>query len=402
MCPRTILIAAATSCLILGGCAVEEPTAEPNSTEGHLFVDLQDPLAVSWTSQVLVLGPSTGGQHCDDEFGCYGDHRTLERVEVRSSDPAVLLVEEYEVVSRGEIDVLRIDLEAVGEGEAMLEFRFAVEGDDYPPPEEGEDDDPAQQSLQEESSEQQAGGESDDVEADDDRLTDSFSVEAREVSSVRLARILDGVDPQGPFGQCSATDPGLYLMGHLEEYPIYLRMEKIDDRGNRLRGSGRFPFEIEPEGAVEVEEVDEAQHLVKLTPQQFGAVEISPVESGQSFGAVFARTADISSMQTVLHSLSEHGGRTGEATVMHVEQLYEMEIIPDLMSQLPLCGGSLEARVESMTPAICDIIGAVIGTGNPAVRADHGGQCRLRVTLEGAAGGYGLVEDYTYSVEYAF
>lgn len=371
-------------------CTAEEPRANPNSAEGHLYVDLDDPLAVDWTAEVVVLG--FGGEATE--------HRDLTMEDVFSTDPSVVEVNGFEAVESGEIQAVQLDLEAVGEGEADLEFVFSIEGETAAAEEQEADE---EQALQEEADDADDPENGDDEERADDGsefLTDSFSLEAREVYSVALSRILDDTDPEGAYGQCPSSGVGLYLMSDLDEYIIQLRMEKIDDRGHRLRGSGKMPFEIDPADAVSIEVLDEAKHLVAMSPKQFGSVMLTPKESGQNFEAHFAGPADISSMEVKLHAVSEHGARIGESTVMAVDELYEVEVIPDLLAELPLCGGGLELNVESMTPAICEVVGALTTTGNPAVSGIHGGHCRLQITLGGAAGGHGLVDDYTYSVEY--
>lgn len=378
----------------LTGCVVDEPTTEPNSAQGHLFVDLDKPLAVEWDSEVLLFGPPTGDEHCDDELGCYSDHYDIEMHDVVSSDPSVVEVRNVAVESYGQVEAVRLDLRGVATGETQLEFVFSVDGD-YSP----DDEDDGDESTDGETEDQSENAETEQQEQPQ-RFVDSFPVESRNVSSVRLARPVEDVDPDGDYAQCPRSGPGLYMMRHIDEYAVQLGLEKIDDRGELLRGSGQIPFDIEPEDAVEIEEIEDAPGLVKLTPQQFGHVEMTPTQAGVPFEAHFVHTGAVSTMDTRLYLLTEHGGRQGEASVMIVDEFYEVEVAPSLTVDAPLCGGAMESTVESRTPAICEVAGPAQTTGNPVVIAGHGGQCHLRVTLEGAAGGHGLEEDYRYSVEY--
>ena len=390
---RRIQVVAVTAWLALAGwgCPVEDPAlAQPNSEEGHLFVDLEDPLAVDWETEILVFGPSQGGEHCDGERGCYPDHMTLKEVEVSSSDPEIVEITSVEVEPYGEVQALRISVAARGTGEAYLEFEFSVEGE-YPPPEEDEgDQEEDQQALQEESS------------PEGERLSDRFVLEAREVASVRLVRRVDGVDPAGPFGECPRSEQGVYVMANLEQYSVTVDLEKIDDGGTPLRGSGEIPFEIIPEGAVELEEVDDRGEQIRLIPREFGAVELQPTRAGVPFEVYFARLGDIDEVDVQLYGLTDQGFRAQPSSVMYVDYLYELDVQPRLPVEAPLCGGALEVNVISQTPAICDVVGEMLNNGNPAVAAAHGGHCRFQATLAGAGGGHGLEESFTFPVEYAW
>lgn len=379
---RNIELAVALAAVLLvaagaAGCVEDSDLEEPNSDEGHLFVDLEEALAVDWQSEVLVRGPSTGGEFCDDELGCYPEHETLEMKAVESSDPDVVEVEGFEPDTYGQAEAVRLDLEVVGEGEATLEFRFEVPGADI-----------ADQT-----------GEGDHQEGSE-VLTDSFDVTAREVAAIRLSRMLEHSDPQGPFGQCPERGPGTYLMATLDDYTIPLQLAKLDDQGELLRGSGEFPVDVQPEGAVEVEEFDESNHLVTIRPRQFGQVELIPDGGGSSLEATFASLGDVTEMDVALHQVNEHGQRIGETDTMYAEYPYELEALPRTGADAPLCDGQVQVHVDSLTPAICDVYGELQTTGNPLVVAEHGGECRLRVTMEGAAGGGGLVEDRAFGVEY--
>ena len=418
-----ILIAAA---MVLTSCVRDANIATANSDKGHLFIDLDDPLAVGWESEIVVLGPATGEQHCDNEHGCYSDHLPVEVNEVTSSDPSVVEVVDFKSEDFGEVETIRITLNSLSEGEARIELSFDVDG--YSP---GENTGEAQQSLQddqedaednadedvgedeqedtEENAEEDVGeDEQEDAEdnaeenvgGDSDWLSDSFEVETREVSSVRLSRLLEDVDPAGPFAQCPASDPGTYLVNHLDDFALQLKLEKIDDRGNLLRGTGKFPFDVEPEDAVDVEVVDEARHLVVLRPQTHGLVEMTPTENGVPFEAYFTAAGEVNDMTVALHALTDQGTRGGETSFMVVNYIFELEVGPYLPTDAPLCGGIMESSVQSLTPAICDVVGTVQDSGNPALLSEHGGECVLRITLEGAANGHGLVEDVRVPVHY--
>lgn len=334
----------------------------PNSDKGHLFVELEQALAVDWQAQILVRGP----------MGANG-HLPLKMEEVRSTDTSVVEVEGFEATTEGEQEAIRLDLEILGQGEARLEFEFSVDGE-Y---------------------------EIDGEEAPQE-LTDSFAVEAREVSSVGLSRMLEEVNPQGAYGRCPQSGLGTYLMDHLEEYVVNLYFEKRDAEGNLLRGSGKFPFEITPEGAVELEEVDERRHIVEMRPRAFGSVKVEPTRSGSPLEAHFKRVGDITQMEARLHLLNQEGRRSGEASAMVLDGLYEVEIRPHLPEGGPLCGGAVASEVQSLSPAICDVVGQVVDSGNPAIVANQIGECHLRLTLEGAAGGQGLVEEPFLEVQPAW
>ncbi len=405
----------------VSGCVEDPSVATPNSDRGHLFVDLEAPLAVDWESEIVVLGPATGGQYCSDEHGCYSDHLPVQMDDIVSSDPSVIEVTGFHTESFGEVETIRVQLRAVGAGEARLEFLFDIDGyEPEPPPEdssppeaapqgleveanaeEGADDEQNRDEQNQQEGETLAEEEIDEAESQQaGLLRDSFGIEARDVASVRLSRILDDVDASGPYGQCPLSGPGTYLIDHLEDYAVQLKLEKVDSRGELLRGSGEFPFEIEPEDAVEVEMVDEARHLVSLRPQSHGAVKFTPKRNGVPFEAYFTGLGDVTTMDVAMYLLNEHGTRAGEVTAMVVNYLYELNAGPQLPHDAPLCGGGMDWTVQSLTPAVCDVVGVVQDSGNPALLSEHGGECLLRITLEGATGGQGLVEDYRFPVHY--
>ena len=392
------MILAVGLCTVAGlwGCVESSISGEPNSDRGHLFVELDEALAVDWQSEVLVKGPATGAEHCDNERGCYLDHHPLEMHEVVSSDPEVVEVLEFEDDSYGETDAVRLMLDVVGEGEATLEFRFDAEAiavDEATEGEEAEDGD----------------RESDDGEGDNgadggvsEPIVDSFTVEAREAASLHLERRVGDVDPAGRYGLCPSTGAGTYLLSQVDEMQLEMSFDKLDAGGRRLRGSGAFPVEIEPEDAVEVVDVDEPNHSVTIEPTQFGSVTMSPEGHDQFVEHHFVRAGDLTAMDARLYRLDEQGGRAGATSTMIVDAIYEIEALPGLSDDQPLCGGRVATSVNSMTPAICDEVGVMETTGNPAVAAAHGGVCRLRVSLETGTAGASLVEEHTYDVQYSW
>jgi len=376
------------------GCVESSISGEPNSDQGHLFVELDEALAVDWQSEVFVKGPATGVEHCDDERGCYLDHEPLDMHDVVSSDPEVVEVLDFEDDTYGETDAVRLMLDVIGEGEATLEFRFDAEGiavDD------GESDDG------------ESGGDNDDNGSDDsgerptsEPIVDSFSLEAREVASLNLERRVDDVDAAGMYGLCPSTGAGTYLLSQIDDMQLEMDFEKLDAGGRRLRGSGTFPVDIEPEESIEVVDIDEANHAVTIEPTEFGSVTMTPEEGEQSVEHHFLRAGDLTAMDTSLYRLDEQGGRAGATSTMIVESIYEIEALPGLSDDQPLCGGRVETSVDSMTPAICEEVGVMETTGNPAVAAAHGGVCRLRISLETGAAGASIVEEHTYDVQYSW
>lgn len=380
---RTTAVMVCAVALVAAGC-VEESTEQPNSNEGYLFVDLEHRLAVDWQSRVLVRGPATGGENCDPVLDCYPNHRKLDMKEVTSSDPDVVEVVDFEPDNYGEADAVRLDLDVVGEGEATLEFRFGIEGVD-PGDYDSSDEEDDRTDI-----------------PDDGVFVDSFDVAARQVAGTQLRRRLDEVDPLGPYANCPETDAGIYLMDGLDQYTVQLEFIKFDNEGNPLRGSGDFPVQMDPEDAVEVVSVDEPRHRVEIRPRNFGSVEMTPPGSNNPLEAHFVSLGDVSQMDVVLHQLARDGSRAGTNEVMFVNYLYELEARPKLGADLPLCGGAVPTEVDSLTPAICDQQGVVESTGNPAVAAANGGQCRFQVTLHRGSSAPELVENHSFSVQYNY
>lgn len=387
-------MALAVGFLGLAVACVEPSLAGPNSDEGHLYVDLEQSLAVGWDAEVLIMGPPTGEQHCDDVRGCYPDSEEIEMLDVTSTDPSVVAVEGFEADRYGESQAVRLDLQILEEGEASLEFQFTVDGRQPPADDESDGGESANQT-----SDTDQNGEEEDVDGDGDSgvWSDSFGVEARQVSSVQLSRTVGESDSSGPYSLCPETGPGTYLMNGLDDYDVELHLEKLDEQGNRLRGSGKLPFEIEPEGAVELEISDEVGHPVIMKPNQFGTVTVAPTGAGKAFKASFASLAEVSSLETRVFRLNDEGIRAAEVTGLVVDSVYEVSAKPEIDGDAPLCGGAVETTVESLTPATCEAVGEMADTGNPAITASHGGECQLRIAV-----GDELVEDWVYSVEYGW
>ena len=355
--------------LSLSAC-VETPSAQPNSDFGHLFVDVEEAFAVDWEANILVRGPATGGTVCDD-MQCMPAHRVVDVEEVASVDPEVAEVTGFETVSFGEVQFLSVELDVVGAGEATIELAFTVEGYD---PEDAERD-------------------------DEDRLIDSFGIEAREVASIDLSRVVSS-DDKSPYRSCPATGSGIHLLDDLSSQKTLLRLEKRDDEGELLRGSGNFPFDIEPEEAAAVEDYDEARGLITVEPRQWGDVVLQPHTDGSALQMRYARFSEVISTDTRLYAIDQLGGRMGEVTELVVDYVYEVETRPNLPADQALCQGAGAVRVETLTPAICDVVGWLETTGNPAVVGFYGGECHLEVELFSPGGTSAVVENWAYLVVY--
>ena len=370
------------------GCVEQSSSDLPTSDGGHLYLDLEESLAVDWQAEIRVLGPTAGGEHCDEQRGCYPAHEPVDMEDVTSADSEIVEVVDFEPDTYGETDAIRVDLEVHEEGETELEFSFVAE---------------VEASADDEGDE---GGDSETGETDDlsdelveEVVTDTFGVESREVSSVRLSRSLDDVDPDGPYGHCPERGAGTYLMGSLQDYTVELELAKLDAQGNRLRGLGRFPFEVEPEDAIEVDEEDGANHRVVIRPTQFGSVTLTPEIGGTNFVTHFVDIADLNQLEMTAYQLTDQGTRGGVAQTMYVDHLYEIDAMAPLPDDAPLCGGMIPTELDVLTPAICDQIGITESTGNPVVAAQHGGQCQLRVSGH-ETNARQLVAEQTFNVEY--
>ena len=360
----------------LGGCVENQPSVTPNSDGGHLFIDLEAPVAVGWTSEVVIFGPATGGQHCEEGFGCYADHHPIQMGEVISSDESIVEVLGFEVQQYGAVDGIRVDLEAHQEGEVTLDFSFTVEGVES-------ETDEAQEEDQE-----QIGG----------PVVDSYTVETREVAHMRLARETGHVNPLGPYGTCPERGEGAYLMDVPGEYDILVQMQKLDERGNLLRGFGQFPFEIEPEELVEVQMENESLHQVRLTPKDYGTMTITPEMGGDPFINHFVPVSDVQSLEARAYGLGGQGGRGSEVVQFSEGRFYEFVLAPVL--NVPLCGGRMDVQVQTLTPVICEPAGQLQDRPNEAIAAHHAGDCLLRLTAPAAGGGEGLVQELVIPVQH--
>lgn len=372
----------ALALLIMMGCGETEPPPA-NSDGGHLYVDLEEAVAAGWNSEVVIFGPVQGGRRCHGGE-CYYDHRRLEILEVFSSDEDVVEVLEIQEESFLGVPGIRLLLEAKEEGEAKIELVFDVEG--LEPGEEGD-----QSELDQEEAEA----------LDEEHFRDSFTVEVREVAEIRLRRVLDHVDPAGPYGSCGEGGAGIYLTAFPGEYDLLLEASKLDARGERLRGSGALPFEVEPEGAMEVVEEFESLHLFRVRPKEHGKVTLKPREgAGADLVQEFLAPAEVAQIDVRGYELSQEGGRLREVTQFREGFYYEIAATPRLEGG-PLCGGRLEQEAISLTPALCEPAGS-LGRGTDAFLAHFAGECILRVAVEGVGGGAGITQDLAIPVVHGY
>lgn len=361
--------------IFIGGCVERYSGPPSNSDRGYLFIDLEEPIAAGWESEVLILGPATGRQICDSEYGCYSGHRALDIKEIWTEDDEVLEVLEFEQEKIGRLKAVRVRVKTFVPGEATLYFAFSVDGME---PGEGEE------SVDEEGN-----------------FVDSFLVQTKEAVRFELERLVDEVDPSGPYGQCPRDELGVYLMDSLDSYEVYLRFLKLDEDGERLRGSGEFPFSVEPEGALEVVAAEESTHLVRMKPLRFGEVSMVPEGEGSGLKTRFMSVSEVEAVEVRAYELGLDGGRGREVNGFVAGANFELAAHPRL-GDLPLCGGSLLAHVESLTPAICEPLGAIEARGSVALTTYYAGECMLRLTAPGAKGGQGLVETLAVAVEHNF
>lgn len=375
--PKSTLAVAAivvvSALLSTTGCVESLPSVEPNSDEGHLFVDLDSALAVGWEATILVRGPLTGEHYCDEE-DCFLEHHVLQIEELVSSDQSVFVVNDFQSVEEGAVQAVAVDIEVVDEGQANLEFSFFAEG--YDP---------------------QSSGEADE-ESDTSLVTDSFGVEARPVDSIHLARFASNEKPKSPYRDCPEHGAGTHLFAELGEESILVRVEKRDEEANLLRGSGKLPVEIEPADAVDVDDVDEARHLVAITPVQWGPISLIPEGPGSSLEFRILSTSDVTDLDVQLWAISESGDRMHEAEELVADFVYEMEVLPAVPPDAPLCQGAQPTSVESLTPAICDVVGILETTENPAVVGFQMGECHLEVRIPALGGPDGLRAEVDYTV----
>lgn len=359
----------------IAGCVERNSAPAANSERGYLFLDLEESIAAGWESEILILGPATGKQVCDSLYGCYAGHRPLKMREIFSDDEEILEVLEFEEATVGKLKGTRLRVKSHQAGEATLQFAFAVDG--------------------------MEPGDGDESVDEEGNFIDSFRVEAKDLASVKLQRLVEGVDPRGPYGQCTQSGPGVYLMDSLEAYEVNLRFLKLDEEGNWLRGSGELPFSMEPEGAFEITAVEESAHLIRVKPTRFGMVTMTPDEEGESFENYFMSHGEVEAVEVRAYGLGANGERRGEVSRFKAGENFELTVHPGL-SGMPLCGGHLVAHFESLTPVVCEPLGAIEARGSLALATYYGGECILRVTVPGIRQGQGLVETLAVEVGYNY
>lgn len=363
---------------LLASCG--EFTPPPvNSENGLLYVDLEEALASGWESEILVFGPVRSGQSCHGGE-CYYDHRELEILSIESSNEEILEV----LGSREErflgVPGTWVKLKAHEEGEARISLTFQVDGLNPADLEEEQENESAQ------------GGE-----AEEDFFVDSFTVEVRTVDRVRIQRFLDHVDTGGIYGSCPATGSGVYLTESPGSFDVLLNVELLDYQGQRLRGQGEPPFEVHPEESIEIIEFLERDHTYRIRARQMGPLEIKPKIGEGSVTLVYRSLGFVEGFQTHAYLINDQGGRLERVTRFRTQRLYEVEVIPEL--EAPLCGGRLQYRVDSMTPALCEPVATVEARGTTVFYSHFAGDCVLRVTL---VGGEGLQEELVFPVDAGF
>ncbi len=367
---------------LLGGQAcVEDPLPEANSDAGHLFIEVERALAVDWGATIAVFGPLTGDTACVDNEGCRYDHHAVEVKDVGSSAPDVVEVVGFGEESFGGVQGVALELEAHEEGAVELEFRIRLPDELIDDDDDGESDENEQESVSE-----------------NGVVTDTFSLEARDVASIDLRRDLEDLEAPTPYGNCPGSSLGLYLMDQLSQYRVEVIAEKRDAQGQALRGDGEAPFEIEPEDGASVETSLQRDRYI-LSPERFGELKLRAELGGATWEAQFEQVSNITDMVKRLYRLNNEGRRAEVVEFLHEGQIYEVEVGPDLSGYPPLCGGAMEGYVESMSPAICDVVGMTMDTGNDVIEVGQMGECTLRATLDGAAAGQGVTRDFIYWVE---
>ncbi len=363
----TLLLAMMT--IMMMSC-VESSGPRANSEAGYLFIDLEGPLAAGWNAELWILGPATGGRHCEADLGCFPDHHALEDLEVTSSDDSVAEVLEITHEELNGVPAVRITLDSHSPGEARLQFRFAV-ADGFTPPEE-------------------------DLDAED-RLADAFSIEVREVAHLRLSRYLEGLNLTSPHSACPQRGPGTYLMEYLEEYDVLLSFQKVDAGGTPLRGSGQLPLTVDPEDAATLADFEPSLDLIRMSLQTFGTLTISPDGGGDEIIGHVLAPGDVTEIFARGFALDTEGRRGLEVGQFRADRLYEVQVEPDNLPA-PLCGGQIATQVQTLTPAICDVLGTIEERRTALVAAYVTGECYLRLHAPAAGGGQGLTRDLVIEV----
>ncbi|TXC77784.1 hypothetical protein FRC91_03350 [Bradymonadales bacterium TMQ1] len=360
------------------GCVASEQGPLPNSEAGHLFVDLNTPLAAGWDATILVLGPTNGEQICDEGIGCYPDHRALEAHDISlSGDEGVLEVVGFEEVELMGVAGARVSLKALQPGRARVELVFDVEGLDPPAntdPERVED-----------------AGEL-------PHFVDAFEVDVREVNRVELRRVIGGVDPQGRYGSCPATGAGAYVFDDPTELAITVEQRKLDAEGQLLRGSGQFAFEVDPPEAMALFEGEESLHQIRLEPSQSGAIALKGDQGEALMSFRLGGPEAVDGAQPRVIEVTTEGQRGFAVNRMVQGRFYELQLGPTL-AQAPLCGGDAVVQKQVMTPANCEFATAPTANSVQLVRALNPGECWVRFVSPQASGGRGIAVDFQLDVE---
>ncbi|TXD39451.1 hypothetical protein FRC98_03380 [Lujinxingia vulgaris] len=351
----------------------------PNSEAGHLFVDLNTPLAAGWDATILVLGPTNGEQICDEEVGCYSDHRALVAHDVSvSGDEGAVEIVGFEEVELMGVAGARVTLKALEPGQARVELTFDVEGLEPPADtssEDGDQDAPA-----------------------DDHFVDAFEVEVREVDRVELRRVTGSVDPQGRYGSCPATDAGAYVFEDPTELAITIEQRKLDAQGELLRGAGQFAFEVDPPEAMALFEGEESLHQIRLEPAQSGVISLND-DDGQSLMSFrLGGPEAVDGAQPRVVEVTNEGQRGFVVDRMVQGRYYELQLGPTL-GQAPLCGGDAVVQKQVMTPATCEFPTAPTANSVQLVRALNPGECWVRFVSPQANGGRGISVDFQLDVD---
>lgn len=360
------------------GCVASEQGPVPNSEAGHLFVDLNTPLAAGWDATILVLGPINGEQICDEEIGCYPDHRALEAHDISlSGDEGVVEVVGFEEVELMGVAGARVALKALQPGRARVELVFDVEG--LEPPRESD-----------------ADGEADPDDAP--HFVDAFEVEVRDVERVELRRVTGGVDPQGRYGSCPATGAGAYVFDDPGELAITVEQRKVDAEGQLLRGSGQFAFEVDPPEAMALFDGEESLHQIRLEPAQSGVIALTDQEGQPLMSFRLGGPDAVDGAQPRVIEVTGEGQRGFAVNRMEQGRFYELQLGPTL-GQAPLCGGDAVVQKQVMTPSTCELATAPTANSVQLVRALNPGECWVRFVSPQANGGRGIAVDFQLDVD---
>ncbi|RAL25213.1 hypothetical protein DL240_03105 [Lujinxingia litoralis] len=348
----------------------------PNSERGHLFVDLDAPVAAGWESSVLIMGPSNGEEICRESIGCYGDHHALSAHEVRvtGEEGAIEVVAFREVELMG-VPGAEVVLRALVPGQARVELSFDIEGME-PPVEESEE----------------PGG------APPEHFVDAFEVEVRELARVELRRTSGGVDPQGRYGRCPVQGAGAYVFDDPTEVAIFIEQRKLDGDGELLRGSGAFAFEVDPEDALAVFDGEESLHQVRLEPARAGRVSLVDDQGEAQLTFLLSRPSEVDGAQPRMVEITAEGQRGLVVNRMVQGRYYELQLGPTV-GGAPLCGGDAVVQKQVMTPVTCELVNGPTSHSEQLVRALNPGECWVRFVAAEANGGRGISVDFQLDVD---